>query len=178
MNTYLRTAIGVLGGIVVSASIVTAQTAIPSSVIGAGGGRTSGGGFAIIGTIGQSVIGPTIGASLTAGQGFWYSYASSGISSVEERYLPGGGESTDLLQNSPNPFNDWTEFQVQIPKHGHVTLRIFDALGRLVRTVIDGDRDAGTLNVRMDAEGLVSGRYTAQLLAGTERRTITLVVVR
>jgi hypothetical protein len=178
MNAYLRTALEVLGAVVVAVTGATAQTQISSNVIGTGGGRMTGEAFTILGTVGQAVIGPTAGQSLVAGQGFWYTYTPGGVSSVDERYITGREGATELLRNAPNPFNEWTEFELRVPRRSHVTLRIFDALGRLVRTVIDGERDPGTIALRMDTEGLTSGRYTAQLLVGTERTTATLIVVK
>jgi hypothetical protein len=55
---------------------------------------------------------------------------------------------------------------------------LFDALGRQVRTLIDGERNAGTISVRMDADGLESGQYTAQLVADGVQRTITMILVK
>jgi len=64
-----------------------------------------------------------------------------------------------LYQNYPNPFNPSTTIQYQIPKAQHVTIRIFDTLGREVTTLVNSDQSAGTHAVEFDGRGLASGVY-------------------
>jgi PKD repeat protein len=47
-----------------------------------------------------------------------------------------------LNQNHPNPFNPTTTISFALPEAGHVTLRIYDAQGHLVRTLVDEERAA------------------------------------
>jgi hypothetical protein len=49
-----------------------------------------------------------------------------------------------LYPNYPNPFNPSTRFVLDLPARGHVTLTIYDLLGRPVTTLLDAVRDAGT----------------------------------
>jgi len=70
-----------------------------------------------------------------------------------------------LEQNYPNPFNPTTVIKYQIPKDGHVTLKIFDVLGREVATLIDGFKSQGRYNVTFNAGNLASGVYIYQLRA-------------
>jgi hypothetical protein len=49
-----------------------------------------------------------------------------------------------LHQNTPNPFNPATTIAYDVPARGHVALRVYDVSGKLVRTLVDGDRPAGT----------------------------------
>jgi flagellar hook assembly protein FlgD len=60
----------------------------------------------------------------------------------------------DLLQNYPNPFiavenviNKGTIIKFAIPKTGKISLKIYDALGRETRTLIDDIKDAGFYSV-------------------------------
>jgi hypothetical protein len=69
-----------------------------------------------------------------------------------------------LQQNTPNPFNPSTEIAFDLPRDMPVVLRIFAVDGRVVRTLVDGPRQAGTNRVRwdgMDDEGraMPSGLY-------------------
>jgi hypothetical protein len=60
-------------------------------------------------------------------------------------FAPGHGQDFVLLhQNTPNPFNPTTSIAFDIPEQGHVALRVYDVGGRLVRTLVDGRREAGT----------------------------------
>lgn len=64
-----------------------------------------------------------------------------------------------LAQNYPNPFNPTTIFNYQLPVDGHVTLTIYDVLGRKVNTLVDEDKSAGSYEVNFDARNLASGVY-------------------
>lgn len=53
-------------------------------------------------------------------------------------------------RNYPNPFNPVTRIEYNFPQSGHLSLRVFDAKGRLVRTLIDENRQAGAGEVFWD----------------------------
>lgn len=89
----------------------------------------------------------------------------------EEKYghlKPGAYE---LHQNYPNPFNPITRIAFEIPQRQHVTLKIYDTLGRLVRTLVDKKMGAGMHEITFEATGLASGQYYYQL--DTSRTTMT-----
>ncbi len=65
----------------------------------------------------------------------------------------------ELLQNYPNPFNSSTKIKYQIPNSAAVSLKIFDALGCLVKNLIDEKQDAGTYECNFNAADLSSGLY-------------------
>ncbi|MHB1688380.1 MAG: arylsulfotransferase family protein [Ignavibacteriaceae bacterium] len=71
-----------------------------------------------------------------------------------------------LEQNYPNPFNPSTIISYQIPKDGLVTLKVFDALGREVKTLVDEFKSQGKYSVSFDASHIASGVYFYQLRAG------------
>ena len=48
-----------------------------------------------------------------------------------------------LSQNYPNPFNPSTSIYFELPRPGQVKLEVFDLTGRMVRTMIDGQRERG-----------------------------------
>ena len=73
-------------------------------------------------------------------------------------------QSFALLPNYPNPFNSSTNIQFELPAPGHLTLMIFDILGRNVATLADGEFPAGRHIINWDgrdAQGqpVASGRY-------------------
>ena len=76
-----------------------------------------------------------------------------------------------LEQNYPNPFNPETEISFQIPKNCKVDLKIFNALGKEIRTLANSYYPAGSHSVRWDAKdnygnSVSSGVYLYQLRAG------------
>ena len=93
---------------------------------------------------------------------------SQHISSVE-----GSG-----LQNYPNPFNPSTSISYQLPQQSHVTLKVFDVLGREVATLVNEAKQPGTNTVQFNASGLTSGVYFYRLQAGGFSKTRKLIVLK
>jgi hypothetical protein len=69
----------------------------------------------------------------------------------------------DLSQNYPNPFNPSTIINYQIPQDGFVTLKIYDILGKEVKTLVNEQKTIGRYKVKFDASDLASGIYIYQL---------------
>jgi Tol biopolymer transport system component len=84
----------------------------------------------------------------------------------EDRLLaqPGG---FGLLPNFPNPFNPSTRIHYSLPVAAHVTLSIYDVLGREVARLADETQDAGghmvTLDAKLYSPELASGVYFYRL---------------
>jgi hypothetical protein len=92
-------------------------------------------------------------------------------SSMEELAIDGLELPTSyaLDQNYPNPFNPSTTINYQIPNAGHVTLKVYDMLGREVTTLVDGMKDIGSYSVTFSGEKLASGIYIVRIVAqGTD----------
>jgi hypothetical protein len=71
-----------------------------------------------------------------------------------------------LLQNYPNPFNPSTTIGYSLAKESFVQLKIYDVLGREIKTLIDEKESVGTYNVHFDASDLNSGIYFYRIAAG------------
>ncbi|UCE24742.1 MAG: T9SS type A sorting domain-containing protein, partial [Candidatus Zixiibacteriota bacterium] len=76
-----------------------------------------------------------------------------------------------LNQNYPNPFNPTTEMVYSLPQRSHVTLSVYNVLGRRVTTLVDTDQPAGTYRVRWDGTDdygnhVATGIYLYRLQAG------------
>lgn len=91
--------------------------------------------------------------------------------SVEDPVSTEKPESFGLFQNYPNPFNPSTSFSFQISKTSHVRIKIYNLLGREVRTLIDERKSAGTYGIGWDGKddlgnGIGSGVYIYRMQAG------------
>ena len=71
-----------------------------------------------------------------------------------------------LAQNYPNPFNPVTTIGYQCTRAGHVTLKVYDVLGREVSTLVDEVKQPGTYAVHWDASNVAAGAYFYRLQAG------------
>jgi photosystem II stability/assembly factor-like uncharacterized protein len=83
-----------------------------------------------------------------------------------------------LFQNYPNPFNPSTMINYQLPAISYVTLKVYDILGREVKTLINGIQQAGTHSVSFNAAGLSSGVYFYRLNSANFVQTKKLMVIK
>lgn len=83
-----------------------------------------------------------------------------------------------LEQNYPNPFNPSTTIKFEVPASVFVRLKVFDALGQEVSTLVNEIRPPGNYEVTFDADGLPSGMYFYQLAAGSFTESRKMIVLR
>lgn len=83
-----------------------------------------------------------------------------------------------LRQNYPNPFNPTTNIDYQLPAARHVTLKVYDLLGRELATLVDEVQSSGFKRVQFDAAGFSSGVYFYRLQAGEFVATRKMMVMR
>jgi uncharacterized lipoprotein YddW (UPF0748 family) len=86
--------------------------------------------------------------------------------------------SFELDQNYPNPFNPSTDIRFQIPERDHVTLTVFDMLGREVTVLVNSELAAGSHTVTFDAAGLSSGIYLYRLETPGHQITRKMMLVK
>jgi len=106
------------------------------------------------------------------------------VSHVDQKVF---SNSYQLYQNYPNPFgeatssgNPSTAIRYQLSTSSHVTLKVYDVLGREVATLIDEIKDPGIHNniFRILNSTLSSGIYYYQLRAGLFVETKKIVLIR
>jgi hypothetical protein len=83
-----------------------------------------------------------------------------------------------LMQNYPNPFNPATIISYELPQNAFVTLKVFDALGREITTLISRDEPAGRHTVNFDGAQLPSGIYFYRLIASGNTAVKKMVLIR
>ncbi|HUI30734.1 MAG TPA: T9SS type A sorting domain-containing protein [Candidatus Acidoferrales bacterium] len=82
------------------------------------------------------------------------------------------------LVTRPNPFNPTTMIDYQLPVVSHVTLKIFDVLGREVATIVDEKKMPGTYEVKFDGSKFASGVYFCRMNAGNYVSTRKLLLLK
>ena len=85
---------------------------------------------------------------------------------------------TRLDQNYPNPFNPETAIPFQIAEGGHISLKVFDLLGREIAILVDEDRAPGSYTVLFDASRCASGPYYFRLEFNGHVETRRMVILR
>ncbi|MBI2428219.1 MAG: T9SS type A sorting domain-containing protein [Ignavibacteriales bacterium] len=83
-----------------------------------------------------------------------------------------------LDQNYPNPFNPSTTISYSVPMTGFAMLRIFDMLGREVKTILNGKVAQGTYTATWHADEFPSGIYFYQFQCGTFVDTKKMVLLK
>jgi type IX secretion system substrate protein len=88
-------------------------------------------------------------------------------------------EKFDLNQNFPNPFNPSTKITFSLPLVQHVTLDIYDLLGRKVESLISKEELVpGTYEVTWDASNYSSGVYFYKLITQSFTETKKMILVK
>ncbi len=84
-----------------------------------------------------------------------------------------------LEQNYPNPFNPVTTIGYSLPVSAKITLKIYNALGKEVATLIPGEyKSAGRHVIQFNASSIASGVYFYRLSAGNFSATKKFVVLK
>jgi hypothetical protein len=83
-----------------------------------------------------------------------------------------------LSQNYPNPFNPSTKIEFSVPKNSRVVLKVYNALGVEVATVVDEQMSTGTYRVRFDGSRLASGIYFYRLKSGDFVASKKMILIR
>ena len=84
----------------------------------------------------------------------------------------------ELSQNYPNPFNPATTIRFSLPQAGEVKLTVYNLLGQVVTTLVNGYREAGTYNVNWDASNLSTGVYIYRVEANTFSLTKKMTLLK
>jgi hypothetical protein len=86
--------------------------------------------------------------------------------------------SFDLSQNFPNPFNTSTTIRYQLPKDNFVSLKVYDVLGKEVKTLIREFKKAGYYTINYSANDLSSGIYFYKLTTGQYSSTKKFILLK
>jgi flagellar hook assembly protein FlgD len=75
------------------------------------------------------------------------------------------------MQNYPNPFNPTTQIEFSLPKESIVTIKIYNILGKEIKTLVNGEKTAGEHTITwngMNDNGIqvASGTYLYRINTG------------
>ncbi len=105
------------------------------------------------------------------------------VTDVEQLAIASLPTDYELLQNYPNPFNSETTVRFRLPETKNVSIVIYDALGKKVRSLLSENRPAGEYQVRWNGKDdanrqVASGLYICRLSAGGFSKSIRMTFVK
>lgn len=111
---------------------------------------------------------------------YYYDQTSTDIDQEKWRNIP---KEFRLAANYPNPFNPATTIAFQLPKMSNVSIRIYNSIGQLVKTLINQRQPADSYTIKWDGKDdlgrdVASGVYYYQLITGNFRMTRKMILMR
>lgn len=94
---------------------------------------------------------------------------------VEVEMIPAQYE---LSQNYPNPFNPSTTIRFSLPKETQLKINIYNMLGELVQTLVEGNYQAGYHKVSFNASSLPSGAYIYRIESSEYTQVRKMILVK
>ena len=83
-----------------------------------------------------------------------------------------------LHEAYPNPFNNMTHLSFTITVHSHVSLSLFDVMGRRIAEITDRNYSPGTHFVTLKSDDLAGGTYFVRMKAGDWKGTRKIVIMK
>jgi hypothetical protein len=83
-----------------------------------------------------------------------------------------------LLPNYPNPFNPSTTIQYQLREQVHISIDVYDAMGRRVQKLRNEVQSSGEYSVRFNAAHLSTGIYFVRLAAGSSIQVQKMMLIK
>lgn len=93
----------------------------------------------------------------------------------EEKRAPEGFVLDDCY---PNPFNPTTTIRYHIPQDGHISLKVYDMLGREVAQLVNEHKKAGEYTVGFDGSKLSSGVYIYKLIGNNVNLSKKMILMK
>jgi len=97
---------------------------------------------------------------------------------LQNEVVIGIPEKFSLSQNYPNPFNPKTTINYEIPVANHVTIIVYDIMGKEVATLVNQLQDAGYYSVTLDGSDFASGQYFYKLQAGDFSQVNRMILLK
>lgn len=87
-------------------------------------------------------------------------------------------EEFKLFQNHPNPFNPSTNIEYTVPRNEFVNITVYNALGQIVTTLVNEEKQAGYYEIQFNASELTSGVYFYKFTAKDFTSTKKMLLLR
>ena len=171
LNTGNATLIGETGFDVLTNDITFDEAGMLYGVIGS---STEIGKLVVIDT--TTALGTLVGETgFEDVQGLAYTTTGEPLSADGENNVP---KEFTLKQNYPNPFNPTTKIDFVLPEKSFVDLKVYNILGKEIKTLVYDEKPAGYYEIEFNAEGLPSGVYLYKIKAGQFSETKKMLLLK
>jgi len=141
----------------------------------ANGAARSTGYYCVTGAVGQHAVGLSSGYYI-CGSGFWSQ--SGGVYAGLRAALDPAPATFWLGASQPNPLRLSAVLGFGVPRVSRVTIKVYDARGREVATLVDGQIGPGYHSATINGRDLASGVYFCRMDAGRFSATHKMLVIR
>jgi len=119
-------------------------------------------------------------SSIAEGQIYKVTFPTTAVATRPSGTLP---QTFNLNQNYPNPFNPSTTINFEVPRAAQITIKVYDTLGREVRTLFDGRLEAGAHQKIWDGKdgngmSMGSGVYFVKMAADGFESSKRMVLIK
>ena len=83
-----------------------------------------------------------------------------------------------LSSSYPNPFNPSTSMDLSLNESGYVSVKVYNVMGQVVSTLVDGNMDAGYHTLTWNADNMPSGMYLVRVQSGSNVETQKLMLLK
>lgn len=101
----------------------------------------------------------------------------SGLEDIYEDFYKNKTQDADIIVY-PNPFNNSTRLRYKISERSFVKIKVYDALGNEVATLVNEEKQAGEYEVEFNVSDLTSGIYFYRLQAGSFVETKKMILLK
>jgi hypothetical protein len=175
-----RLLVAVAACVTSTAAVSHAVITVKAPTLSSGGRRSNSATFSVLSTIAEPLTGQVTGGSLRINAGYIPCIVTFDVSDAPEE-TPAGR--TRFQRIGPNPFRSRTSIAFEVAQPARTTIRIYDVMGRLTRTLVDARLDPGTYTIEWDgqaSQGVRAGTgvYYCRLESGDVRDTYKITIVR
>ena len=162
----MKTIVSLFSILIISSTLLAQNSEVAWSSFNMGFTEWQSGNIMIKSVVGQRFVGTTQQSNNQVISGFFADTLLGGkiVNVNDDEEFP---TSYMLWQNYPNPFNPNTKISWQLPVRSQVTLKIYDLLGRVLKILMNEEKEAGHHSVEFTASDLPSGVYFYRLQSGS-----------
>jgi gluconolactonase len=100
---------------------------------------------------------------------------TTGVEEGSQSQVP---STLEVLQNYPNPFKGSTRLPYTVYHKMSFELRVYNAAGHLVKTLVHGTKEAGYYSATFDASTMASGVYFVRFVSQTDQKPLSFQSIK